>query len=99
MLPQVVGVAIVEVSGEALAHLARRPARGVCCRLLARLRQRAGEPAPGAHELAAGSREAAADATNVSERTETAAQRAVGAPAVLLRALGYRLLVGHGGRF
>ena len=49
--------------------------------------------------LASGSREAAADATNVSERTETAAKRAVGAPAVLLRALGYRLLVGHGGRF
>ena len=64
-----------------------------------RLRQRAGEPASGAHELAAGSREAAADATNVSERTETAAQRAVGAAAVLLRVLGYRLLVGHGGRF
>ena len=94
-----VGVAIVEISGQALAHLARRAARGVCARLLAGLRQRARKPAPGAHELSAGAREPAADATNVPERAEAAAQRAVGAPAVLLRALGYRLLVGHGGRF
>src|SRR3954470_4819985 len=90
-------IAVVEIGRQPVAELASHSLGRRGGRLLPCIGQRPGQAAPGASEFAARAREAAAHPADVPDRAEPTAERAVGAPAVLLGALGDWLLVRHRG--
>ena len=90
-----VGVAVVEVGGETVASLAGRASGRLGGGVLPGLGDSGRQAPPGARELSRRLGDAAANAPDVPDRTQSAGQAVMGAAAVPLRLLGDRPLVRH----
>ena len=97
LLAKVIGVAVVEVGRQPLADARGRRGRRPGRRLLPGLRERPGEPPPGASEVRRRPRDAAADAPDARRAGPgaRASPPSAAPPPLSLRALGDRPLVGH----
>src|SRR5215203_4532245 len=87
-----IGVAVVEVGGQAIAQVASRAGGGPRRCLLSGVGERPGQSPARAGELARGPRQPAAHSPDVADRPKATAQGAIGrSTAVSLRVLGDRL--------